>query len=320
MKTCYKCKKNKDIDLFSKNKSKPDGHTNICKECDKKQFKEYYQRNKEKHKAAIKRWKQKHPEPKQKERICLLCKDNKPVEEYGGEDNLERICIACKKAHEKPKCVFKPDIRICPCCEREHKNKRENICHSCSSVYIRYKKKTYFTSLIGGKCSKCGLDDIICLDFHHVDPKTKEFTLGGQTEHRSVEEIEIEVRKCILLCAHCHRKEHSALQQKIIDYHERPRDLILKRDSYQEYKGLPARRKYDRPSREELLKMIWEKPTVELAKELGVSDKCIEKWCKCYEIPKPPRGYWSKKKSKVMSNYINYEESSDSPPFPEHQN
>lgn len=307
MKTCYKCKVEKQLDDFSKNKNRPGGHASICKECDKKQFKEYYAANKEKHKAVVKRWKKEHPEPRQEERVCLLCKKKKSVKNYGGEENLERICIQCKKEHEKPKHIFRPDIRICPCCEKEHNNKKENTCSSCSGVYVRYKKKMYLASLLGSKCSKCGLEDIICLDFHHLNPEEKSFTIGGETESKSIEEIENEVKKCILLCSHCHRKEHSVLQQKIIDYHERPRNLVLERESLQEYKPAPERRIYERPSREDLLKMIWEKPTIQLAEELGVTDKCIEKWCRCYEIPKPPRGYWQKKKSKVMSNYITYE-------------
>jgi len=54
-------------------------------------------------------------------------------------------------------------------------------------------------------------------------------------------------------------------------------------------------RKVERPSKEQLKKLIWEKPTIHIAKEFGVSDKAIEKWCKAYGIEKPPRGYWAKK-------------------------
>lgn len=309
MRKCYKCKEEKTLDKFGKKKNGKDGINGICKECDAKQFKEYYAANKEKHKASVKKWKQENPEPRLSEKICLLCKILKKVEEFGGHEHLERICLKCKEEDKKVSvpAIDENGFRTCPCCEKKHKNKKENVCTSCSGVYARYKRKTYLANLIGGKCAKCGLDEIICLDFHHLDPKEKEFTIGSQPEGKLLEEIEIEVKKCILLCSHCHRKEHSVLQQKIIDYHERPRDLILKRESQQEYQPSPEQRIYERPSREELLKMIWEKPTVAIAEELGVSDKCIEKWCRCYEIPKPPRGYWQKKKSKVMSNYIAYE-------------
>lgn len=54
-------------------------------------------------------------------------------------------------------------------------------------------------------------------------------------------------------------------------------------------------RKVIRPSKEELEKLVWEKPTAQLALLFGVSDKAIGKWCHSYGISKPPRGYWSGK-------------------------
>lgn len=55
-------------------------------------------------------------------------------------------------------------------------------------------------------------------------------------------------------------------------------------------------RKVDRPDKEQLSKLIWEKPSSQIAKDFGVTDKSIEKWCKRYGLSKPPRGYWSKKR------------------------
>lgn len=51
-------------------------------------------------------------------------------------------------------------------------------------------------------------------------------------------------------------------------------------------------RKVVRPTKEELLKLVWEKPTTHIAKDFGVSDRAIGKWCEWYKITKPPRGYW----------------------------
>ena len=55
-----------------------------------------------------------------------------------------------------------------------------------------------------------------------------------------------------------------------------------------------AARKVERPDKETLEKLLWEKPTTTLAKEFGVSDKAVEKWSKKYGIEKPPRGHWAK--------------------------
>ena len=40
------------------------------------------------------------------------------------------------------------------------------------------------------------------------------------------------------------------------------------------------------------------KPTTSIAKDLGVSDKAVEKHVKKLGLTKPPRGYWVKQKEK----------------------
>lgn len=54
-------------------------------------------------------------------------------------------------------------------------------------------------------------------------------------------------------------------------------------------------RKVERPTKEELEKIVWEQPSTKIGITYGVSSKAIEKWCKSYDIEKPPRGYWTKK-------------------------
>jgi hypothetical protein len=63
-------------------------------------------------------------------------------------------------------------------------------------------------------------------------------------------------------------------------------------------------RKVERPSKEELKKLIWEQPTLQIARQLGVSDKAIAKWCSIYDLDKPSRGYWAKKKFKASPTGI----------------
>lgn len=50
-------------------------------------------------------------------------------------------------------------------------------------------------------------------------------------------------------------------------------------------------------TREELFQMVWNRPTIHVAAELGVSDVMIGKICKRMDIPKPPLGYWRKKET-----------------------
>lgn len=54
-------------------------------------------------------------------------------------------------------------------------------------------------------------------------------------------------------------------------------------------------RRVERPSKEELEKMIWETSVLEVSYKYGVSDVAVAKWCKKYGIVRPPRGYWAKR-------------------------
>lgn len=63
----------------------------------------------------------------------------------------------------------------------------------------------------GGKCSVCGYKKCnAALEFHHVNPKTKSFGLSKTGQTRSWEIIKVELDKCILVCANCHREIENA--------------------------------------------------------------------------------------------------------------
>jgi predicted HNH restriction endonuclease len=46
-----------------------------------------------------------------------------------------------------------------------------------------------------------------CCDFHHIDPKTKINDLRTIIRY-SIKAAKKEIRKCIPLCANCHRTRH----------------------------------------------------------------------------------------------------------------
>lgn len=52
--------------------------------------------------------------------------------------------------------------------------------------------------------------------------------------------------------------------------------------------------RYKHPTKEELEKLLWEKPTTKIAKDLGVSDVAVGKLARKLGVEKPPRGYWRK--------------------------
>lgn len=50
-------------------------------------------------------------------------------------------------------------------------------------------------------------------------------------------------------------------------------------------------------TREELFTLVWEAPSTQVARDLGVSDVALGKLCHRLQVPKPTRGYWARVKS-----------------------
>ena len=60
----------------------------------------------------------------------------------------------------------------------------------------------------------CGYRKCVgALDFHHIDEKTKQFDLSSHGLTRAWSRTQIELDKCVLLCANCHREIHAGIVQ-----------------------------------------------------------------------------------------------------------
>ena len=71
------------------------------------------------------------------------------------------------------------------------------------------KRKIKMVDYLGGKCAVCGYNKCIqAMDFHHIEPEYKSFTLSG-SHCRKWKIIEEELKKCIVLCSNCHREYHA---------------------------------------------------------------------------------------------------------------
>ena len=171
------------------------------------------------------------------------------------------------------------------------------------------KRKKDLVSLFGGRCCICGFDAFQeALEFHHIDPSTKSFGLtDSNAVTKALEKQLEEARKCVLLCANCHRGVHAGYLElpsnaEVFFNEERAQELIeeKQRKIYRcercgaeithkaklcvECASL-ASRKVDRPSRDELKVLIREKPFTHIAKEYSVTDNAIRKWCETYNLP-----------------------------------
>jgi len=101
---------------------------------------------------------------------------------------------------------------VCHDCEnkRQKKWRKENK-ERVAIREARYRKnqRKELDKLKVNGCAICGYNKCnAVLDFHHVNPQDKKFSLQCSAMNRSLVNIIIEVNKCILLCSNCHKEIH----------------------------------------------------------------------------------------------------------------
>ena len=78
----------------------------------------------------------------------------------------------------------------------------------------RFRLKSEYRKRLGAKCQICGYDKCQnALHFHHINPEDKKFAISDAVSRKSFteEEIDAEIKKCVLICANCHAEVHSGL-------------------------------------------------------------------------------------------------------------
>jgi hypothetical protein len=83
-------------------------------------------------------------------------------------------------------------------------------CKSCETEYAkeRYEARRSFINSYKTEigCQHCGYNEHpVALEFDHIDPSTKKFSIGSQLMSMSWKSIHEEIAKCQVLCANCHQ-------------------------------------------------------------------------------------------------------------------
>ena len=96
---------------------------------------------------------------------------------------------------------------------------KNNRCSKFPSRVIADIKRKFLNVCKGVPCMDCGISyPPYVMDFDHRDPTVKSFGLGPSPLSKTLEEIKLEVAKCDVVCANCHR----------IRSYERRREVRLK--------------------------------------------------------------------------------------------
>jgi hypothetical protein len=195
MKKCIACNKTKQAtkEFFTLDKRKEDGLQPICRDCSNARLRA--------RRAGIKCvniwndtvW------------VCRDCGETKPLDKEHFKVNKNLITgfdSKCRVCSNKDAKEWKKENLT----EEDKKRHRE------VSYAKRQELKIKCIHYLGSMCIKCGVKydgtNAMIFDFHHRNPTEKEFQLLTQ-KATSFEHNKPELDKCDLLCANCHRKEHS---------------------------------------------------------------------------------------------------------------
>ncbi len=57
--------------------------------------------------------------------------------------------------------------------------------------------------------------------------------------------------------------------------------------------------------------LVWSRPMIKVAEELGISDVALKKICEKHRVPSPPRGYWAKKEAGKPVKQVSFHHTAD---------
>ena len=118
------------------------------------------------------------------------------------------------------------ETRVCPSCKQE-KSRGDfyfrrgsygtsaycKVCTNLQTVQRNRKLKRLAVEYKGGSCTICGYSTYDgALEFHHLDPSKKDFSLSSRKSKSLTLDIEQELDKCALLCSNCHKEEHARIR------------------------------------------------------------------------------------------------------------
>lgn len=180
----------------------------------------------------------------------------------------------------------------------------------------RRKRKKALVMIAGNKCNICNYNKAIsALQFHHINPEDKKYGLAQKGTCHNLDDDLIQLKKCILVCANCHREIHQGfylkeqlqkyrifdeiIAQEILEDNHKKRfrkkkycincGKQLSYDTKGQYCcnciGI-TRRKVERPDRETLKQLIRIKPFTQIGKDYQVTDNAVRKWCDTYQLPR----------------------------------
>ena len=130
-----------------------------------------------------------------KKKYCPKCEQDKKLDEFSNNknniDGKQRTCRKCMAEDQKKSYL---------------KNKKDYLDREKIYQKKKYEKINKLKQESG--CIKCGDKRYYVLNFHHLDPNIKNFSISDAVKRISKERLKEEIDKCIILCSNCHDEFH----------------------------------------------------------------------------------------------------------------
>jgi len=141
-----------------------------------------------------------------KDKYSLKSKYNTFREQKKNEYGEKRFCPKCQKGVDTKNFY-----------QRRGKENSSSYCKSCTNSTTLNRMSILKFKMIeykGGCCVRCGYNKYQgALEFHHLDPKEKDFNPSHLKKYTFDDRIKNELDKCILVCANCHREIHDEIRK-----------------------------------------------------------------------------------------------------------
>lgn len=160
-------------------------------------------------------------------------------------------------------------------------------------INFRIRIKTALVEAFGCKCQLCKQKyPQSVFEFHHLNPEEKSFSLGSGSTTRAKASYAEEAKKCVMLCANCHRLvEYENIDTTVLKcnfneeiYYKTIEELTKKHSELLTEKKKDIRIK---PNKEQLLKDLVELNGnfTAVGRKYGYTSNAVVKWCKKFNMP-----------------------------------
>lgn len=171
----------------------------------------------------------------------------------------------------------------------------------------RRRTKQRMVEAFTGKCCVCKKEyPQEVFEFHHLIPEEKSFGLGTiRSGCISWKKIVAELRKCVMMCANCHRLieyGHATIPESAPRFDEKFVNYKLleqkkkfdrckcgnKKPKTQKYCSVKCAnlysRKVERPDKKKLIKLLRKHSLNQIGKMYGVTHGAVKKWKRSYNL------------------------------------